>query len=116
MFRKNPYRKVPKRVRRETDDRNLKNQDYHFVDRSEGNENLEARSSEQESLEMSDLRLEASLQNNRVLYSYLMAESSKSCEVGESNKLSGLLNYYVWKIKIEAVLRREKLWSLVENK
>ena len=45
-----------------------------------------------------------------------MAESSKSYEVGEYNKLSGLLNYNVWKIKMEAVLRREKLWSLVEKK
>jgi hypothetical protein len=44
-----------------------------------------------------------------------MAESSKSCEVGEANKLAGIQNYNVWKIKMEAILRRERLWGLVET-
>jgi hypothetical protein len=43
-----------------------------------------------------------------------MAESLKSCEVGEPNKLAGIQNYNVWKIKMEAILRRERLWGLVE--
>ena len=47
-----------------------------------------------------------------------MAESSKSsnCEVGESNKLVGPLNYNVWQIKMTVVLKREGLWPLVETK
>jgi hypothetical protein len=43
-----------------------------------------------------------------------MTESSKPCEVGEANKLVGILNYNVWKIKMEAILRKERLWGLVE--
>jgi hypothetical protein len=39
-----------------------------------------------------------------------MSEPSKHCEIGETNKLQGLQNYNVWKIKMEAIFRREKLW------
>ena len=45
-----------------------------------------------------------------------MPMNNKHYEVGETNKLSGIQNYNVWKIKMEAILRREKLWSLVESK
>ena len=45
-----------------------------------------------------------------------MAESTKHCEIGETNKLLGLQNYNVWKIKMEAIFRREKLWGLIETK
>jgi hypothetical protein len=45
-----------------------------------------------------------------------MTESTKHCEIGESNKLQGLQNYNVWKIKMEAIFRREKLWGIVETK
>ena len=37
-----------------------------------------------------------------------MAESSKPCEVGEANKLARIQNYDVWKIKMEAILKRER--------
>jgi hypothetical protein len=40
-----------------------------------------------------------------------MTKSSKPCEVGEANKLIGIQNYNVWKIKMEAILRRERLWG-----
>ena len=45
-----------------------------------------------------------------------MSENNKHREVGETNKLSGIQNYNVWKIKMEAILKREKLWFLVETK
>ena len=45
-----------------------------------------------------------------------MSESTKHCEIGESNNLQGLQNYTIWKIKMEAIFRREKLWSIVETK
>ena len=45
-----------------------------------------------------------------------MTDSTKHCEIGESNKLQGLQNYTVWKIKMEAIFRREKLWGLIETK
>jgi hypothetical protein len=45
-----------------------------------------------------------------------MAESSKSCEVGEANKLLGVHNYGVWKIKSEAIYRRERVWCFVHTK
>jgi hypothetical protein len=38
------------------------------------------------------------------------------CEVGEGSKLTGIQNYNVWCIKMEAILRRERLWPLVERK
>jgi hypothetical protein len=44
-----------------------------------------------------------------------MTESSTPCEVGEANKLIRIQNYNVWKIKIESILRRERLWGLVET-
>jgi hypothetical protein len=45
-----------------------------------------------------------------------MFGSTKHCEIGEPNKLQGLQNHNVWKIKMEAILRREKLWNIVETK
>ena len=46
-----------------------------------------------------------------------MAESSRNSnyEVGDYNKLVGLLNYIVWQIKMTAVLKREGLWPLVSK-
>ena len=47
-----------------------------------------------------------------------MTEFSKSlnCEVRESNKLVGPLNYGNWQIKMIAILKREGLWPLVGTK
>ena len=45
-----------------------------------------------------------------------MSKNNKHYEIGETNKLSHIQNYNVWRIKMEAILRREKLWSLVETK
>jgi hypothetical protein len=45
-----------------------------------------------------------------------MSDSTKHCKIGEPNKLQDLQNYKVWKIKMEAILRREKLWNIVETK
>ena len=47
-----------------------------------------------------------------------MTKFSKSlkCEVGESNKLVGPLNYGDWQIKMTAILKREGLWPLVGTK
>jgi hypothetical protein len=44
-----------------------------------------------------------------------MTESTKPCEVGEANKLLGIQNYNMWKIKMEAILRRERLWRLAKT-
>ena len=45
-----------------------------------------------------------------------MSDSTRHYEIGEPNKLQDLQNYNVWKIKTEAILRREKLWNIVETK
>jgi hypothetical protein len=45
-----------------------------------------------------------------------MSDSTKYCETGEPNKLQGLQNYNIWKIKMEAIIKREKLWNIVETK
>ena len=44
-----------------------------------------------------------------------MFESNNYYEIGEYNKLQGLQNYNIWKIKIEAIFR-EKLWDIIESK
>jgi hypothetical protein len=47
-----------------------------------------------------------------------MSENTRRdhCEVGESSKLTGIQNYNVWCFKMESILRRERLWLLVESK
>ena len=63
-----------------------------------------------------DLYSTSSNHNVSILDPGRMTNSTKHCEIGESNKLLGLQNYNVWKIKMEAIFRREKLWGLVETK
>jgi len=43
-----------------------------------------------------------------------MAESS-SMVFQEGDKLKGLSNYYVWALKLRAVLQVEGLWAITEN-
>jgi hypothetical protein len=45
-----------------------------------------------------------------------MAESSSNISIGESNKLAGMANYYVWSLKMLAILRRENLWDVTSEK
>jgi hypothetical protein len=52
---------------------------------------------------------------------YLLLTMSKNsrrnhCEVREGSKLIGIQNFNIWCIKMEAILRRKSLWSLVEHK
>ena len=63
-----------------------------------------------------DLHLDSSNRNVSILDPRRMMDSTKHCEIGESNKLLGLRNYNVWKIKMEAIFKREKLWGIVETK
>jgi hypothetical protein len=44
-----------------------------------------------------------------------MTKGSKPCKVGEANKLVGIQNYNVWKKKMEAILRKERLWGLMKT-
>ena len=43
-----------------------------------------------------------------------MAENS-SVAFREGDKLKGLKNYYVWALKMRAILRAESLWSITES-
>jgi hypothetical protein len=43
-----------------------------------------------------------------------MGDSQNSREFGEANKLAGLSNYYVWSLKVRALLRAEGLWELTD--
>jgi len=36
--------------------------------------------------------------------------------VGDANKLIGLENYYVWSLKMRAILGRENWWPTVESR
>jgi hypothetical protein len=44
-----------------------------------------------------------------------MGDSHSNREIGEANKLAGLANYYVWSLKIRALLRAEGLWELTKT-
>ncbi len=35
--------------------------------------------------------------------------------IKESNKLVGINNYYIWKIKMKVVLRKQNVWDLIEK-
>ena len=65
-------------------------------------------------VESSQIVVSNLVESNQIVVSD-MAESSKPCEVGEANKLAGIQNHNVWKIKMEAILRTERLWGLVET-
>lgn len=43
-------------------------------------------------------------------------EKFSNYEVQESNKLLGVQNYYIQKIKISTILKTKNLWSIVETK
>jgi hypothetical protein len=59
---------------------------------------------------------QSQVENSDSQIEVIMFEGGKSCKVEESNKLAGAQNYTVWKIKMEAILRRERLWDLVRVK
>jgi hypothetical protein len=44
-----------------------------------------------------------------------MADHGSKLEVGKANKLTGTSNYYVWSLKMRAILRREGMWDITEN-
>lgn len=44
-----------------------------------------------------------------------MGDSQNIRDFGEANKLAGLTNYYVWSLKVLALLRAEGLWELTET-
>jgi hypothetical protein len=44
-----------------------------------------------------------------------MADHGSKLEVGEANKLTGTPNYYVWSLKMRAILCREGIWDITEN-
>jgi hypothetical protein len=44
-----------------------------------------------------------------------MADHGSKLEVGETNKLIGTSNYYVWSLKMKAILCREGSWDITEN-
>ncbi|KAG0571502.1 hypothetical protein KC19_VG016800 [Ceratodon purpureus] len=46
----------------------------------------------------------------------MTTQSSRNITIGEANKLEGDTNWSVWKIKMRALLRKEKLWEITENK
>ena len=93
----------------------LESEDFCIVklERIEESQNIELREYKQEILERSNPPIATPKQIERICLSHSVVESSKHCEVGKSNKLSGLQNYNVWKIKMEAVFRQEKVWSQV---
>ncbi len=35
--------------------------------------------------------------------------------IKETNKLVGINNYYIWKIKMKVVLRKQNVWDLIEK-
>lgn len=41
--------------------------------------------------------------------------SDKNVSIGDTNKLTGVNNYYVWSLKMCAILRRENWWNLTET-
>jgi hypothetical protein len=43
-----------------------------------------------------------------------MGDNHSNREIGEANKLARLSNYYVWSLKIRALMRVEGLWELTE--
>jgi hypothetical protein len=45
-----------------------------------------------------------------------MPENSSNISIGESNKLAGTSNYYVWSLKMRAILRRKNQWDVTERK
>ena len=44
-----------------------------------------------------------------------MEDSHSNREIREANKLAGFANYYVWSLKIRALLRAKGLWELIET-
>jgi len=39
----------------------------------------------------------------------------KNVSIGKPNKLKGLSNYHVWKLKMKEFFWSENLWEVVEN-
>lgn len=35
--------------------------------------------------------------------------------IKETNKLVGINNYYIWKIKMKVVLKKQNVWDLIEK-
>jgi hypothetical protein len=44
-----------------------------------------------------------------------MADHGSKLEVGKANKLTGTSNYYVWSLKMRAILLREGMWDITKN-
>ena len=40
---------------------------------------------------------------------------NKNVSLGDSSKLAGRSNYYVWSLKMKEVLQREGWWTVTEN-
>lgn len=41
---------------------------------------------------------------------------NRNVSVGDSNKLTGLDNYYVWSLKMWVILRQENWWQITETR
>ena len=44
-----------------------------------------------------------------------MTDQSSNVSICEADKLKGLSNYYVWGLKMRAILRGELLWAISEE-
>ena len=40
---------------------------------------------------------------------------NRNVSIGESNKLEGSKNCYMWSLKMQAILRRENWWEIIQN-
>ena len=118
MFRKNSYKEATKCIKRESEQGNLEIQDFQIItpNRFEFNQPLETRVSDPNFFKSQNHQIDSLKRMQTYSFSNKMAKNNKHCEVGETNKLSRIQNYNVWKIKMEAILRREKLLSLVKSK
>lgn len=58
------------------------------------------------------MRKEGISLKDAVMLDYIMSK----LEVGETNKLLGFSNYYVWSLKMRALLQKEVLWRITEEK
>lgn len=41
-------------------------------------------------------------------------EKSLKCDVGELNKLLKVKNYYIWKLKMSAILKKDNPWNIIK--
>ena len=44
-----------------------------------------------------------------------MGDQISNISIRETDKLKGLSNYYVWALKLRAILRGESLWAMTEE-